>query len=983
MDNHLSKLLFFAIFIITVVRSVNAASEIVLIDRGFEIESARLKVTIQDGVVIGLVNRMTGEIHSAASTNDVRIPRGVGQMTGNVSDMKSLHNPWGARLLSTSGPAGSATPSLHFPDSSSKFSTVQTPTGVSATWSGLTNGIRFFADEQMTIEATVDPATGQVLLRSSAQCESAGVYGIQVPLANLDKDHLIYVPSFGGVVYDQTAAPGLVTLGGAPFWEAPVVALEGKKGSIGLWVQDSEFHPNFFFMNWSGNSFSVAIEHLNYMPFDTLKSTDSVTWRLDAFAGGWIDAMTPYKVWYAEKFSAELAARSANGWAKKISIIIDQFISSPETFRRIGSLFDPKSVLLHDWNPRARAFDHDLPDWTPRADYPQSISLAHQFGFKAMGYVNTYCVNFDSPTFRSDHIAEFGLTKKISSIWTYSEPPEEFKSAKPGQILYLDALSAEWRKYHINMMVAWRASTGTDANYEDVGGTAADFGNGKLEGLIGAQGGLEQFRGLQKAIPEIPMASEFAPDHMAFASQWPLRYQQVWGTNSVRSWWMVNQRPVSCFIHGSARAWIPVINAGTEFMRHIVVGCSDALGGVAQVSGDRGELDARTGMTGHMVERAQLFSRSNLEPDFAPARREKTLACVYKDASGQIYNYFTTPTTQQMIGPDGKPVYQRIVGLNEFQTPLILPGWPASNETGVFGLDPQADYAFARSTTVPVKLNVKSLTSGLKIVRFESNARRTVLAIQPIDSSSPKRGSVVLQTQARFVQASRNGAAIDVPQMVAGQKIAEATYETEFPAYFVFMEVAPETPAYQVPWGERYEPSRFISMSTGIERGGTYDVPQRSQWPVPEYRDDPVFFFLNGGGDCEVTLDYLVTVPEKTSSIEILFRNTQTKYGNGTIARVYLNGQQVHAETLSSFANPIWREGMDQSTKMTFDTDFYRLTIPVGHLAGRPIAVTLATDPVGDNNSDELWWARPTFVRDTSQQLHTERLKENVWRVSK
>jgi hypothetical protein len=74
---------------------------------------------------------------------------------------------------------------------------------------------------------------------------------------------------------------------------------------------------------------------------------------------------------------------------------------------------------------------------------------------------------------------------------------------------------------------------------------------------------------------------------------------------------------------------------------------------------------------------------------------------------------------------------------------------------------------------------------------------------------------------------------------------------------------------------------------------------------------------------------------------------------------------------------------MDQSTKMTFDTDFYRLTIPVGHLAGRPIAVTLATDPVGDNNSDELWWARPTFVRDTPQQLHIERLKENLWRLSK
>ena len=599
-----------------------------------------------------------------------------------------------------------------------------------------------------------------------------------------------------------------------------------------------------------------------------------------------------------------------------------------------------------------------------------------------MAYVNTYCVNFDSPTFRSDKISEFGLTKKILSVWSYSAPPEEFKSAKPGQILYLDALSAGWRKYHINMMMKWRAVTGTDANYEDVAGTAADFGNGKLDGLIGAQGGVEQFRGLQKALPDIPMASEFAPDHMAFASHWPLRYQQVWGTNTVRSWWMTHQRPVSCFIHGSARPWIPVINAGSEFMRHIVVGCSDALGGVAQVSGNISELDATTGITGHMVERAQLFSRADLQPEFEPGRREKTLACVYKDASGQIYNYFTTPTIQQMIGPDGKPVYQRIVGLHEFKTSLILPGWPASNEAGVFGLDPQSDYAFARSTTVPVKLNVKSLSSGLKIVRFESNSRRTVLSIQPIDSSSPKRGSVVLQTQARFIQASRNGTSIEVPQVVAGQKVAEATYETEFPAYFVFMETAPETPAYQAPWGERFEPSRFISSGTGIERGGTYVVPQRAQWKLPGYRDDPVFFFLNGGGDCEVTLDYLIVVPEKASSIEVLFRNTQKRYGNGTVARVYLNGQQVYSETLSSYANPIWNEGMDQSMKMTFDTDFYRVTIPIGFLAGSAIAVTLATDPIGDNNSDELWWARPTFVRDTTQQLRVERLKENVWRTS-
>ena len=970
------------IFFMVVCNGV-AADEIVLINRGFEIKGPRLAVTIQDGVIIGLVNRKTGEIHGDVLKNDLHIPRGLGQMAGNAADMVSLHNQWGARQLNVNGLVGSVNPSLHFPHVDSKFSTVRTPDGISATWLGLTNGVLFFPNEQISIKASIDPKNGQVLLWASGQSDTFGVYGIQVPLANLDGDHLIYVPSFGGVFYDQSSVPGLVTLGGAPFWEAPVVALEGKKGSIGLWIQDQEFRPNFFFMNWSGNSFSVAIEHLNYMPFDTLKSTESATWRLDAFDGGWIDAMTPYKNWYAENFSKEIDARSALAWPKKIRIIIDQFKISLETYTRIATLFNPKSILIHEWNPRASAFDHDLPDWTPRAGYIESVSLAHQFGFKTMGYVNTYCINFDSPFFRKDHISDFGLTKKFSGISGYLAPKEDFKNAKPGQIMYLDALSAEWRKYHIDMMAKWNKLTGTDANYEDVGGTAADFGNGRVDGLIGAQGGSEQFRGLLEANPGIAMGSEFAPDHMAFASWWPLRYQQIWGSNKVRNWWMSNQRPVSCFIHGSSRPWVPVLNAGTEFLRHVVVGCSDALGGIAQVPGDYNELDATTGMTGHMIERAQLFSRAELEPVFNPGRKEKDLACVYKDASGQMYNYFTTPTVQEMDGPDYKPVYQRIIGLSEFKTSLVLPGWPASNEAGVFGLNPLSDYAFTRSKKIPLKLTVKSLPKDLMITRFESNAHRTVLVIQPTRESSPKKGSVVIQSQTAFIQASLNGSSVEVPKFVAGQGV-ETRYETNFPAYFVFIESTPEKPQFQTPWGDHYEPSRFISMNSGIERGGTYQPPKRAEWSLAGYIEQPVFFFLNGGSDSEVTLDYLVVVPDKTSSIEILFRNTQEKLGNGTVARVYIDGQLVYEKTLTKNQNTNWQEGMDSSNKFSLDTDCYKVKIPVGHLAGRPIAVTLATDSMGDNNCDELWWSRPFFIREGNQKQSVEHLnsKENVWRLT-
>ena len=50
------------------------------------------------------------------------------------------------------------------------------------------------------------------------------------------------------------------------------------------------------------------------------------------------------------------------------------------------------------------------------------------------------------------------------------------------QLLYLDPLSPRWRQYHTDMMIKWREETGTDANYEDVGGCAGDFGNGVIDG---------------------------------------------------------------------------------------------------------------------------------------------------------------------------------------------------------------------------------------------------------------------------------------------------------------------------------------------------------------------------------------------------------------------------------------------------------------------------------------------------------------------
>jgi hypothetical protein len=960
--------------------ATTASARVALGDRGFTLTTPRLEVTIEDGLIVGLKDLASGEVHAERSLGETNVPAGLGHLTGDPKAMERLHCPWGNQQMNQDLPPGQAYPTMHRPGPKSRYQAERIRGGVRATWTGLTNGTKDFPEETFTLEATVDARSGQLLLRAVGASPEGGVYGLQAPIVNLHPDHAFYVASFGGVRYDNRGRPGLITLGGTPFWEAPAVAIEGRQSSLGLWVEDEGFPTTFYFMNWTGKSFSAAIESINRMPFEPLTSATSCTWHVDSLPGGWVDALTPYKKWYATTFAAELAQRAAVTWADRIRVIVDHSSYSDEVLRLLATTFEPDTVLFHEWSARAAEFDHELPDWTPRAGYAERVKRLHAYGFHTMAYVNTYCINYNSSVFQRDRIAEFALPRKISGIAGYASPPASFAGAKDGQLFYLDPLAPRWRTYHTDMMLQWRRDTATDANYEDVGGTAGDFGNGVIDGRSGAQGGTEQFRELLRRNPEVPMASEYAPDHMAFAVRWPLRYQQVWGNEATRVWWMEHQRPVSAYIHGPlARPWVPVINAESDFGRHVVVACSDALGGLGQLFGTEAELNATTGMPYHMKLRAQFFAARQLQPVFPPRRWDAALACVYQDRDGQVYHYSATPTLQQLTtGPDSQPVYQRLTGLNQLATPLTLPGWPAASAGRIMGLNPAVRYALNRGAHDRTSIQVTALPEGIRITRFDVTKQRTLLVLEPVAAQAPRQGAVTLQANAGFTRTLLNDQTVDGPPWDEKAKASAGpkTYETAFPAHFVFTAVAGTTVPVDTYIGHDRETGCYLSVATGLERGGEAIIQHRANLAVPGEATPPPCFLLDWGSDCEVTLDWLVTVPAADSALRVYVRNSQTKYGNGAIARLYLNGRVVHAFDLGPQPNPAWKEGDDPYARNLWDTAFHAWTVPVGQFAGQPLAITLATDAKGENNADMTWWSRPKFIRATAPEPTFTRLND-------
>jgi len=946
--------------------------------RSFTVKTARMAVTFQDGAIVELRSLKSSEVHADRSLNDWEMPRGIGHLTGDAAGAARLHSPWGTHKPRANVPVEKWYPHVHHPHAGSKLDFEQTDAGCRATWTGLTNGEKMFPEETLTIEVSVDPDGGELLFRASGSSPDKGVFGVQVPVANLHPDHRIHFPSFGGVMYDRACPEGLWTRGGAPFWEAPVVAAEGRKSTIGLWIEDPTFRPNFFFCNWSGKSFALALESLNLMPFEPYTKTESVWWRLDAFEGGWVDAMTPYREWYVKLFEKERGIRASVKWADKIRVIIDAcHHSQPECYRIVASMLDPETVMFHEWNARAPVFDQDLPDWTPRKGYPERVAALKRMGFRTMAYVNSYCVNYNCPAFKRDGIREFGLARIYRGFWKYTRTPLTFANAKDGQLMYLDPLSEGWRKCHVDLMLTWKKGTGTDANYEDTAGACGDFGNGTVDGLAGAQGTVALFQQLLERNSSVPMASEYGPDAIAFAVRWPLRYQQVWGTDARRTAWMWRQRPISAYIHGPLQQpWIPTIRATSNFLRHVVVACSDALGGLAQISARPDDLRATRGALLHMKYRAQLFSSRQLRPVFRRERYPDDLACLYEDREGRVYKYSTNAMEQKMLGPDGSPLYLRVTGRTAVDTSLALPGWPAYTGKQVIGLNPSVRYALMPGPGDPTEIRVTSLPEQVRVGRYYETEKFVVLACLPAGEGAPMKGSIELYTNVPVTCVLLNDRIAATPKWQQTERRSESqVYEVDVPAYFVFCKKAAERPKLNEYLGDGRETAQYIGVASGLARGVEYKRQLMRTMKVPGCDQPLPFRFGNQGGDSEVTFDYLVEAPSKDASLEI-YSIDKTRYGNATTGRVYINDRLVGEHDYGPKKNPAWKKGMPRSEEFSWPTrKYYRWRIPVGHMAGQPLLLTIATDGKANDNSDSRWWSRPRFVKDPEQKALSEEME--------
>lgn len=942
---------------------------------GFVATSKTMEITVDSGAITRVVNRITGELHTTSVTGSAWMPRGVlcidSASSPSLKAVQILHIEWGSTpIYGTKIDAGLARVARG-PNASSTLQTTRTASGIRCVWRGLSDGVTTYPNDLLTIDAVIDDNTGQIELTASATTETSDVVGVMVPMVNLSTRHALYVPSFGGMCYQPAdlAASKLNTLSSAPFVEAPVLVAEGSSGSIAMWVEDPLFRPYATFFGGEPTSTAMGIEAINDMPFEGKHFARAAKWRLGAFRGTWPAATAPYRSWYARAMGPEIAARESRGWPAGISVIVDRVGSEPNALSRLSKLLDPTKVLIHDWYPRQAAFDTQLPEWNPTSSFISMVQAAHTLGFKAMGYVNAFCVNYNSPAFIRDNLANSVLPRTISSISRYGDARKTLASCAPNELIYVDPVRAAWRKYHVNSMINWRAATGADANYEDTGGTAGDFGNGSVDGLRGAQGGWAQFRDLQQANP-VPMATEFGPDNIAFASSWALRYSQAWGTPEIRKFWETHHRPMSAALFGTgARAWVPTIVAETEQQKWTVVACSDALGGVAQLEATNASFDARAGMARHMVDRALIFSQLGLVPCVDAWPRDASVVSQFRDKSGKIYQYRVQNGVQELAIPGSTPLYQRVTGKTSIASALRIPGWPGVTSTGNIGLLPTAVYALAPSTAAPATAaRIDVCPAGYSISRYVETADFALITFAPNGGATGSDAIGVIATT-NFVDAILSDASGAIVRRNAPLASGERMdLRSARPAALLLLRRAvnpvptPSGTGGSITLATTPVLGKYVSDTTGIERGGTFVSPSIASFTLSGYTTTTPFRFAAGGGDSEVAFDNLLMVSGRDSAVEFTVRNTQKTYGDGCICRAYINGKLVFSEDLGPRA--------DANGVPKWDTTAHVCRVPVGATAGRPIVFTIAIWGKGNSNADEIWLSEARLVNDTAQSAY-------------
>ena len=780
------------------------AAEITIVDSGVIVETDAYEVRFENGVINQIVNRITDEEYTLPP-DAVGMSRGLGGRSGILRK----NNPpvW------TSGVTLTEARKIALLEAEIVFRE---------------------GGNEFRLSIAVDEATNDLLIGQEGVSDTAGVYGVQWGCGNLDVRHLdLILPALGGQVIGAEYPKASSNFGYPGIWETQLAIIQGQHGGFSVRSTDSTFQFKELRYERDLDSFALGFQTHNQAPFDTLKSTKSVTWRLNTYADDWRVPAKQYRDWMERTFNPwRLSEMPA--WVGDIGLVVIHGGLETGFLDRLAELVDPVKTLLYLFGWRKYPGDANYPDYTAKDGFGRFVKSAHQHGFRVMPHTNLVGISPYNPLYAQFQSSQFREPWGGNLVgWRWDET--EF----PGRHAFINLADSSFRKLFVQQLNDVWTKYGVDAFHLDISHVVVNDANGLIEGLNAAQGNVLLHKELAEAMPGVVFSGERLHEVTFFRESFAQR---------PRLSPQAKAHPISAFLFSQytlpyGHLGLPNPDANPQLYQE----CLDSYEswGVLPTLKVSSELsNSENAATHRLLSIAKSWQRLGLKPDFEGIWETGTLF-QYLGRDGEIAIHRTTEEGSTFVFSGDGADYERVFGVTQAETIRSLPLWRGYNETTILGLNPDRAYFLSDAPRDFSQVHINALSEGVSVTETRVTANAAVFRLERVRGS----GDIDLMSKMYSV---RTGIVLDGKELTLqkgatfspGESTVSGTRKSAIAAHPPHAGVSGDTFgefALTLPESPRISLEFDIGMQWNIENsdGVTFIVSVQGEEIFRQHHDEP------------------------------------------------------------------------------------------------------------------------------------------------
>lgn len=774
-------------------------------------------------------------------------------------------------------------------------------------------------DMSWTQEFSIDPTTGDLIVRQMATAPQGHLSGISFGIYNLDASIPLAVPAFpgNGQVWRADYHQGkLVNIGYPRFWSAGIViGMPLSGGSFAVWSEDPHFMPKYFRNFSDGIRRSIGFEASLNFPYDNNREIEVFTWRLNTFAENWTEPAKRYRELLRRLHSIMPLADRSPSWMNRLAMIWSTNDGTVEEAAIMKAKLDPGKVVLWDFtgSTNLNGLNMRVPEYIPRDGFIERNQRLRADGFHIASYYSLCLVDAQAhPTM----IRDYGLGLYYDAL--AGEERTDIKIADSGKeeerLIYVHPGSAQWRKFYAHKMKHVFDNYGVDLLYQDVAGTAVGS-SGVVNGLNFNEAVVAGDADIHQAVPEAMIGGEYWNEVTVVHESIGLQRSIGWGGPDSRVWMsrMDTPHPICSLLFSPFSLYVGYkVPQRDGVAWHQDQNMNEVIGSIPNWYTPVDDPSPEAALT---LLRAKLWA-DGFKPWF-PTEWENGVASYMRNEAGDVVRYRRTGNqsfcTRQNKGSTESLVYGRISGVNrlEYGEPVYIQDWPAHDAKGPIGLNPSRYYCVFPGKPSELPVTIDHLPEGV----FLENVRHTE--------------DYFLATFNRTVKEGEFRWHADFP----GWKIQIGSLHDV--GYLLGLRAEPDKAGPE----EEFSLDDFHVLTTlgGMPIGDTAPPLRRTV----RWNGEPLemFQFLppTGGKGSEVGMEKLVTLPD-AGNLGLLFASDRKGgAGDGVNLVVRVNGQEI------------WRQfnGAEPSQ--------LEHSVPLGDFSGQTVLLGIFVDagPSGYNRSND------------------------------